>query len=846
MTHRSLLRRYVPMGIAAVALFPAAAAAPAQQRGFELASPAGDGASFVDGGIPGPGVGSPGNAVQGSTPDGSSVLMQTPGTLPGMAEDGTVRDYLIGSRGGSAWGWTAPLGDSSGVGCGFEGGAPESQDLSDDGAKMMLSLRCPQDKRRFGGAEATTGAALDQTSGTGVTLYRVDAAANTAEFIGTRYGADGPVVRSGTVSDQLMGSSPDLSTVVFATPSGLLPDVPDVPGALYIYATDGNGPPTLVTRTFAGDPFRLLASFSGILSGDRPGAVSDTAEAIAFTAQGSTNPATNGAMVAGDTNAVADAYQVRGGEVLWVSNPEAVPAGNRPATAQTPANRLHEGSSADGSRIFFSTTERMTGDDTDSVRDLYLHDTTEPADARISRVSVADPACGACDDNQSNTLGQIHSQSKFAALSADGSRIFFITGDALTEDDVDVQQSLYTHEVDTGATEYVAPAGAGVTSATNGTDAGTNTGGSLVRTGLLADYSERPIKVSPGGELAAFSLATNASLPPGRGGADLDSARDLFVWRAEDGLRRVRQGPGPDDNTLSVPGLGCYLGTSNSRKARCRTVTSDGSSLFFETTDSLTPEDSDGGQFDVYELLAADGSVELVSPPGDEAVDSRYVDSSESGADVFFTTDATVDPSRDQDSGLLDVYNARRGSVFDPLPPPPASCMGDSCQPSGPAAPGAPPVGSGDTVTPENVAPSERIRRSLGLVRPSRRAVRRMGRTGRLALGVRLTGGGTIRINARARVRVRVGGRIGVRSRRVARSRRRVTGEGTTTVRVPVRLSRKAKRQLRRKGQLGVRIRVKVSGLGTRGVRIVPRRPVKRRDRAASGRDSSHHDRKRG
>ena len=68
--------------------------------------------------------------------------------------------------------------------------------------------------------------------------------------------------------------------------------------------------------------------------------------------------------------------------------------------------------------------------------------------------------------------------------------------------------------------------------------------------------------------MAFLSLVTNISLPAGRGGMDEDSARDLFVWREGEGLRRVRQGPGPDDNTSTVPGLGCHLEKDPTQVAR--------------------------------------------------------------------------------------------------------------------------------------------------------------------------------------------------------------------------------------------------------------------------------------
>lgn len=817
-----------------------APAAVGQERGYELVSPADDRPYRVDPAWKSTEPNTSAASAQRVTPDGGHASFQIGATLPGMTPDGESDDHLVASRGARGWDWKAPLADRTGIGCGFGDGI-RFDTISDDGGFMALAPLCAKDKPRLGGVDPATGEPLDQT-GRSYTQYGADVETDEAVFIGGRFGTDGPLPRTGTQTDSFFGGSPDLGTVYFGSPASLLPEANDTSiTQQYVYRRSG-GVTSLVTRTPSG------AGFQNATGTNRRNTVSADGGAITLAAPGTD------AMVAEDTNTVADVYQDRNGLVTWISDRAEV--ADPPATAQTPAARMFEGASADGDHVYFSTAERFTADDTDSVADIYVYDFDEPEGARISRVSRQDGgACAGCDDNGSSTAGLTQSVAKFVAASDDGTRVFFISGDILSEDDGDAQPSLYVRDVTAGTTGYVAPVGAGVTSASNGADAGTGVNGSLAHAN---EPSTRQIVVAGDGAVAAFSLATNVPLPLGRGGPDADGLRDLFVWRDGDGLRRVRQGPGTDDNTTTVPGLGCYLGRSAGRidRPRCRSMAADAETVFFETPDALVAEDTDPGStqqdfgvprgYDVYAVDTRDGSVALVSPPGDAALPSRYLDASASGDSVFFLTKETLDPSRDTDLGHDDLYAARTGTVFGPLPEPPPGCAGDACQPAGPAAPGAPPVQSGGTVDSDNVAPRERIRRSLQVSRPNRRAVRRLAQTGRLPLRVRLAGGGTIRVGARARVRVRVGGRIGVRSRRVAQVRRRVAVSQAREVRVVVRLSRKARRQLRRNGRLGVQIRVRVSGLGTRSMRVVPRRAAKRSERRSARRSSHHYNRPRG
>ncbi len=113
--------------------------------------------------------------------------------------------------------------------------------------------------------------------------------------------------------------------------------------------------------------------------------------------------------------------------------------------------------------------------------------------------------------------------------------------------------------------------------------------------------------------------------------------------------------------------------------------------LFFESQDTLLPQDTNGSVMDVYQwepngvgsCEEAQGCVSLISS-GRAANDSMFVDSTPSGDDAFFITRERL-LLRDKDS-QLDLYDARvNGGLFEPQPP---ICNGEAC--AGPIPPPPP------------------------------------------------------------------------------------------------------------------------------------------------------------
>jgi hypothetical protein len=176
---------------------------------------------------------------------------------------------------------------------------------------------------------------------------------------------------------------------------------------------------------------------------------------------------------------------------------------------------------------------------------------------------------------------------------------------------------------------------------------------------------------------------------------------------------------------------------------------SDNGRLFFNSSDALVPQDSDGTE-DVYEYEPAgvgncgaasvtfnpgsDGCVGLISS-GTSKEESAFLDASEDGNNVFFLTTASL--VRGDIDGGLDVYDARVDGGFpEPLSVP--VCEGDACQ-SPVSAPEDPTPGSltysgpgnpnpllstvaGKTKSKPRLTPAQKLARALAACRRKKSA----------------------------------------------------------------------------------------------------------------------------
>jgi hypothetical protein len=134
-----------------------------------------------------------------------------------------------------------------------------------------------------------------------------------------------------------------------------------------------------------------------------------------------------------------------------------------------------------------------------------------------------------------------------------------------------------------------------------------------------------------------------------------------------------------------------------------RVLSETGRRVFFDSSDSLVPQDTNHRP-DVYEWEAAGegtcaqvgGCVQLISTGRSEEA-SIFLDASADGSEAFFLTSESIYPL---DPGSYDVYDARVGGGFT-VPASPTVCEGDSCQ----ALPEAPEDPTPGTLTPNSGNP---------------------------------------------------------------------------------------------------------------------------------------------
>ncbi len=294
---------------------------------------------------------------------------------------------------------------------------------------------------------------------------------------------------------------------------------------------------------------------------------------------------TDEALVAADTDAFFDVYERVGSTTNLVS------AG--PAGGNGDFDAFFRAVSDDGTRVFFETDESLVSGDTDASTDVY-----ERTDVTTTLASTGTP-------------GNDPVPAYFAAISDDGTRVFFETEESLVAGDTDTTYDVYQRAA--GATTLISTG----TSAGNGPKDAAYRGASANGTRVFFE--------------------TDESFSP----SDADVSRDVYE-RFSGATSLVSAGG-------SGPFAAGWEGSS-----------SDGSRVFFETREPLAAGDTDSF-VDVYERSG--GTTELVSAgtPGNGAFDARFVESSALGTRVFFETQEQLGGG-DADSAF-DVYERSGGTT---------------------------------------------------------------------------------------------------------------------------------------------------------------------------------------
>jgi hypothetical protein len=344
------------------------------------------------------------------------------------------------------------------------------------------------------------------------------------------------------------------------------------------------------------------------------------------------------------------------------------------------------GASEDGSRVFFTTNAPLVEGDGDTGSDLYMatigcppgEGGCEAARREVtSLVQVShDPAVGEAAEVQG-----------VARVAPDGSRVYFVAHGVLSEGanaqghaPVKGADNLYLYDGASGRTVFVAGLCSGPGRSGAAEDARCprtleeNKGDNELLWG-----SDNPEAQSTGNG-AFLVFCTYAQLLPN----DTDTAKDVYRYDAETGaLARVSAGEGAyhaDGNDSAFDAdieqghLGGAASVNLEQEMARRAISEDGSRIVFHTREPLSP-DAIKGHTNIYEWH--EGSVSLISSGAAEE-DDLNASITASGRDIFFETSQGLVP-QDTD-GLSDVYDARLGGGFTPAPAERQQCSSDACQ----------------------------------------------------------------------------------------------------------------------------------------------------------------------
>lgn len=367
------------------------------------------------------------------------------------------------------------------------------------------------------------------------------------------------------------------------------------------------------------------------------------------------------------------------------------------ATSEGSAQALFQAASSDGSRVFFTDSQRLTADASSEVyqqSDLYECLITEtPTGPHCELTDLTPAASGEVAD----VLGSV-------LVSKDGSYVYFVADGLLAPGAVAGKSNLYVHHA--GTTKFVA--------ALSPNDA----------PDWAVSLVNQTARVSPDGRWLAFMSQEDLTGYDTRDAVSGQPDEEVYLYDAssaalmcascnptgarpqgvEAGERLIQRpeggglGPWPLHAWLAanVPGWSRISGFQSDYQSR---YLSDNGRLFFNSSDALAAQDVDGTE-DVYEYEPpgagsctksstdfserSSGCIDLLSS-GTSAEESVFMDASETGGDVFFLTAARL-AQQDLDTSL-DVYDAHECTTSSPcLAPqpliPPACDTGDACKPA--------------------------------------------------------------------------------------------------------------------------------------------------------------------
>jgi hypothetical protein len=654
-----------------------------------------------------------------SAKDGASATYNMFGPLPGSSS-GTFENFYISRRNGAGWAAspTSPPQDPVPGGTGY----PLTEGFSADLSKTIVMTGNP----------TPTPDALPNVA----SLYVRDN--NTGAY---RLLTPGPASATFSPFETFAGASDDFTHIVFEALDPLVPGAPDTGVSGAYEWVDGN--------------IRNV----GVLPNGTPASV-----AIVGAQAQSLNRVTHA--VSADGRRIV----FWGDGQLYVREDGAttVPvSASRRGTVDPngPRNPTFWAASADGGRVFFTSSEALTddattGDDgsgnlTDAGNDLYMYDMAgdDLTDLSVD-VTPADASAGA------QVQGVV-------GTSDDGTYVYFVALGDLDDGATSGAPNLYVwhgNEV-----KFIRTL-----------DFGDAANWGIVQRGVSGITS----RVTPDGRSLVFPSVARLTGYDNTIPATGAPASEIFRYAAASGdvtcLSCHVDGGAPSGNsTITPPDFLTNIP---------RNISDDGRRIFFDSADDILPQDTNG-RTDVYEYV--DGSLQLVST-GTSRFDTTFQDASATGDDVIIATRAQLVP-QDIDQ-YIDLYDARVGGGFPPPPPVTPPCEGDACQ--GPASPGTSfPVAASVTFAGPG---------SSSVLSPAPAARRVTVSKPKAVSG----------LHAKLRIKVPAKGALSVSGAGLATARKQVAKAGTVSITVS--LTKHEATRLKRSHQVSVKARVTFKPTGGR------------------------------
>ncbi len=346
------------------------------------------------------------------------------------------------------------------------------------------------------------------------------------------------------------------------------------------------------------------------------------------------------------------------------------------------------GASEDGSKVFFTTTAPLGGEDKDMGNDLYMATIGCPG-SKPECVTAEKVVTSLTQVSHAPAVGEVADVQGVVRIAPDGSRVYFVARGVLSGEPnaegvtpVKGADNLYVYDGSSGKVAFVGDLCSGSEKSGESDDLHCpNLNGDT----LLWSGGGEATEAQTGGQSGQFLVfSAFAQLTPN----DTDSAKDVYRYDAETGaISRVSVGEGGYDANGNDGDFDASIGLGHKGKSvmfqyemGSRAITEDGSQIVFSTAEPLSAEASNG-RVNVYLWHESggggEGEVSLVSSGSADGPDGNAVISS-SGQDIFFLTVQGL-VSQDAD-GEPDIYDARVNGGF---PAPAASreeCSSDGCQ----------------------------------------------------------------------------------------------------------------------------------------------------------------------